>query len=210
MALLAGPVIVHLLARRNARRMVFPATRFVRPTQAAAVRLRRPCDLALLGLRLAIVAAAVVAAAHPLVVTAGAQPSGTRASRARSSSIRRGTTRRPRRQPATAARYRLHPRQQLADQESASAFRSVQIESGDIADALARAARWLIAAPPSRREVVVISDFRMGALDRKSLDVLPLEVGIRFVRAGTPPAERAAILSPIEGGATAAGNRRSP
>ena len=47
LALLAGPVIVHLLARRNARRLVFPATHFVRATpgrgsQAAAPVRHRP------------------------------------------------------------------------------------------------------------------------------------------------------------------------
>src|SRR6185295_10633737 len=56
LALLAGPAIVHMLARRNARRVVFPATHFVRAAPAAAVRLRRPTDLGLLLLRLAIVA----------------------------------------------------------------------------------------------------------------------------------------------------------
>ena len=69
LVLLAGPAIVHMLARRNARRVVFPATHFVRAAPAAAVRLRRPSDLGLLLLRLAIVAAAILAAAQPLVLT---------------------------------------------------------------------------------------------------------------------------------------------
>ena len=68
-ALLAVPVIVHLLARRNARRLVFPATAFVRATKAAAVRLRRPTDLGLLSVRLGALALAVLAGAHPVVVT---------------------------------------------------------------------------------------------------------------------------------------------
>src|SRR4030095_11597275 len=60
LALVAGPVLVHLLAPRNARRLIFPATHFVRATQSAAVRLRRPSDIGLLLLRLAIVATAVL------------------------------------------------------------------------------------------------------------------------------------------------------
>ena len=56
LVLLAGPVIVHLLARRNARRLIFPATHFVRATNAAAVRFRRPSDAGLLLIRLAILA----------------------------------------------------------------------------------------------------------------------------------------------------------
>src|SRR5438876_4361135 len=69
LVLLAGPMAVHLLARRQARRVVFPAVHFVRATNAAAVTLRRPSDIGLLLLRLAIVAVAVVAAARPLVMT---------------------------------------------------------------------------------------------------------------------------------------------
>ena len=68
--LLAGPVLVHLLAAaERAAACMFPATHFVRATRAAAVRLRRPSDIGLLLLRLAIVAAAVLAAAQPLVLT---------------------------------------------------------------------------------------------------------------------------------------------
>ena len=45
--LLAGPVVVHMLLRRNARRVMFPATHFLLATQAAAVRFRRPSDIGL-------------------------------------------------------------------------------------------------------------------------------------------------------------------
>ena len=60
--LLAGPIAVHLLARRNARRVVFPATHFVRAARAAAITVRRPSDVGLLLLRLAIVTVGVLAA----------------------------------------------------------------------------------------------------------------------------------------------------
>ena len=62
LALLAGPVLVHLLLRHRAERVLFPSLRFVRPSRTAAVRLRLPSDLALLLLRMAIVAVAVAAA----------------------------------------------------------------------------------------------------------------------------------------------------
>ena len=69
LVLLAGPLLVHLLLRRNARHVLFPAARFLVETRAAAVRVRRPSDVLLLIVRLAIVAAAVAAAAQPLLTT---------------------------------------------------------------------------------------------------------------------------------------------
>ena len=67
--LLAGPLLVHMLLRRHARHVLFPAAKFLAETRAAAVRLRHPSDITLLLVRLAIVAAAIAAAAHPLVMT---------------------------------------------------------------------------------------------------------------------------------------------
>ena len=39
---LAGPILIHLLRRQRAPRVLFPSLRFVRPTRTAAVRLRVP------------------------------------------------------------------------------------------------------------------------------------------------------------------------
>ena len=58
LAAAAGPVIVHLLRRQRAPRVPFPTIQFLSPTQAAAARLQRPSDLALLALRMAAVALA--------------------------------------------------------------------------------------------------------------------------------------------------------
>lgn len=184
--LVAGPVVVHLLARRHARRTMFPATQFVRATQAAAVRLRRPTDLGLLALRLAIVTAAVLAAAQPLLVTRWRLAQwNARVSRAvivdTSSSMP---------SPEMASR--------LAAQETAGAFRSRRIDTPDLRDGLARAKTWIASAPPSRREVVIISDFQRGAIDRDSLAPLAADVGIRLVRAGAGPAERSASLTAVD------------
>ena len=64
-----GPVVVHLLRRQRARRVLFPTLQFLVSTRAAAARLRTPSDLPLLALRVAIVAAAAIAAAQPFLVT---------------------------------------------------------------------------------------------------------------------------------------------
>src|SRR3954468_18343885 len=68
LVLLALPVLVHMLVRRHARRIVFPTTKFLQATRAAAVRIRRPSDVGLLALRLGIVLAAVLAAAQPVLL----------------------------------------------------------------------------------------------------------------------------------------------
>ena len=69
LAAIAGPVVVHLLRRQRAPRVTFPTIQFLAPTRAAAARFRRPSDLLLLCLRVAIVAAAAIAAAQPVLVT---------------------------------------------------------------------------------------------------------------------------------------------
>ena len=185
-ALLAGPVIVHLLARRHARRVVFPASHFVRPVQAAAVRLRRPTDLLLMMLRLAIVGAAVAAAAGPVLLTSRRLSQwDARMSRA----VIVDTSRSMPSADAASA---------LAAKETEGAFRAQRIDAADLPGAVERAADWLATVPPSRREVVLISDFQQGAIDPEALRALPSTVGIRFIRAGAPPATRTAILTPID------------
>ena len=68
LAVLAGPVLVHLLLRHRAARILFPSLRFVRASRTAAVRLRPPSDWLLLALRLATLGLAVLALAQPLLL----------------------------------------------------------------------------------------------------------------------------------------------
>jgi hypothetical protein len=196
LALLAGPVIVHLLARRHARRLVFPATHFVRPTQSAAVRLKRPSDIGLLLLRLAIVAAAVLASAQPVVMAPWRLARwSARVSRAVIADASRGLA-----SPGVASR--------LADQETREVFAARRFDTGhsstqtntvSMADAIGRATLWLGGVPPSRREIVIISDFQAGTLDGEDLATIPADVGVRLVRAGIQPETRRATSSAVEG-----------
>ena len=55
---------------------------------------------------------------------------------------------------------------------------------------------WLRTAPPARRELVVISDFQLGALDAAMLRDLPSHVGIRLVRTSGAPVTRTADGQP--------------
>jgi hypothetical protein len=187
LALLAGPVIVHWLARRRARRVIFPATHFVRATQSAAVRLRRPSDIGLLLLRLAIVAAAVLAAAQPFVLTPWRLARwNAHVSRAVIVDQSRGLS-----APGVASR--------LADQETRDLFAARRLNTSNLADAIERATLWLAGVAPSRREIVIVSDFQVGTLDAGDLAAVPADVGIRLVRAGVQPDTRRATSPPIEG-----------
>jgi Aerotolerance regulator N-terminal len=187
LALLAGPVIVHLLARRSARRLIFPATHFVRAAPSAAVRLRRPSDIALLLLRLAIVAAAAVAAAQPVVLTPWRLARwNARVSRAVIVDTSRGLA-----SPDVASR--------LGDQATLNVFAARRLNTWNLADGIGRAASWLDGVPPSRREIVVVSDFQLGALDDGDLAAIPADVGIRLIRAGVQPDTRRLTSPPIEG-----------
>ena len=184
--LLAGPLVVHMLLRRNARRVIFPAAHFLVATRAAAVRFRRPSDVGLLLLRLAIVAAAVAAAAHPILVTPRRTAQwNARTVRAVIVDTGRGMA------DADEA-------QRLA-QEEMRAFRAQRFATDDLRDGLARAAAWLAAAPPARREVVVIADFQAGELDAEDFAVLPAGTGVRTLRGGAPPTARAIALTPVSG-----------
>jgi hypothetical protein len=179
LALVAGPVLVHLLLRRHAPRVVFPAMRFVPAVRAAAVRLRAPSDLALLILRIAIVAAAVLAAAQPLLMTAARQ-------RAWNGRVARAIVvdTSPSVQGDAAAR--------LADRAAAGVSVSHRFASPDLREAVRRATEWLATTAVAERDIAVVGDFQRGSIDEADLAGVPASMGIDLLRAGTPHAVAAA------------------
>src|SRR5215831_414296 len=70
LAAIAVPILVHLLARRQAVRVLFPTLRFLPVSPITAVRRHRLTDLPLLAVRIGVLAAAVAALAQPYVATA--------------------------------------------------------------------------------------------------------------------------------------------
>jgi len=170
---LAGPILIHLLQRRRATRLLFPTDRFIRASPTGAVRLRAPDDRLLFLLRLAIVALAVCAVAQPVVLTSGRM-------RAWDSTVARAVVVDVSGSMAPLARDAAA----VADDEMRSAAIAFRIDAGDLDEGLRRAAAGLTHAPPARREVVVISDFQRGALTPQALGAVHATVGVRFVRVG--------------------------
>jgi hypothetical protein len=180
LGLLAVPVAIHLLQRRHAERVLFPSTRFLRPSRTAAIRLRPPSDLLLLALRMAIVALAVLAAAQPLWLSSSRRAAWNgRTARAvvvdTSDSMKRA---------GAGGRTAADDAEAAAAAEGATAL-TLRIAHHDLSEALRRARAWLASAPPARREIVVISDFRHGSLTASSIERIEREIGLRFVRVGS-------------------------
>jgi Aerotolerance regulator N-terminal len=192
LALVAVPIVIHLLRTHRAERITFPSLRFVRAAQTAAVRMRWPSDLLLLALRIAVVATSVVAVAHPVVLTPSRlEKWNARIARAivvdSSDSMDRG--RAGSGTPTAAA-------SEASDAEKRGATYTVLLDDPDLRSGLRRALAWAEAAPPARREIVVISDFQRGSLTRADVAAVPKTVGLRFVRVGD--AENAKTVTGLE------------
>lgn len=212
---LALPILVHWLARHQADRRPFPTLRFLPITPPASVRRHRISDARLLVVRCAIIAAAAAALAQPALYTA--PPPAARPPRAIvvdiSASLRRTlpgsiTTGEAAAEDAVTAA--------VADTD-----RVVVIRQSDVRRGLAQAGAWL-REQPGAGEVVVISDFQIGAVTEEDFDPLPASAGRLCVRVGVtgpvpappgsgivtvygaPTAEAAAraVVSPVPGVAT--------
>jgi len=170
LAVVAGPVLVHLLRRQRAPRVTFPTIRFLGSTRAAAARFRRPSDLPLLCLRVAIVAAAAVAAAQPVFVTGWRRAAWEqRVSRA----LVVDDT-----ESLAAAGSRV--RDAVAAERQGAADVS-EIPATDLGGGLKQAAALLGGRDAGRSEIVVISDFQLGSLTAANVAAVPAEIGLRFV-----------------------------
>ena len=194
----AGPAIVHMLRGGTRAGVVFPATHFLPAAPAAAVRLRRPSDLGLLLLRIAIVAAAVLAAAQPLVMTPWRQAQwNTRVARA--------------------VVVDTQPRQARGRRRAAGAAADAERLRTDgswtcrCARRLDRAARGLRRGPRASRDGHHLG-FPRGSIDDEAAARIPAGAGVRLIRAGTQPGaaarDAAAESSGFRGGVWQASARR--
>jgi aerotolerance regulator-like protein len=187
LALVAGPILVHMLRRRNARRVVFPTTRFLLETRAAAVRFRTPSDVGLLILRAAIVVAAVLAAAQPVLLAAWRTKQWDRR-------VARAVV-----VDESRSRLSAAPDVEPLIRQELDAFVSSRFAGSDLREQVARASEWLARTPPARRELVILSDFQRGAIDARTIDAVPGAIGVRFIRAGVQPQSREIMMPRISG-----------
>jgi hypothetical protein len=185
LVLAAIPLIIHLLRTRRADRIQFPSIRFIRPSTTAAVRLRTPSDWGLLAVRTAIVTAAVLALARPVLLTPARMASWNAVT---SKAILVDTSDSMHR-AGPAGRSSADAAEEAAAAERQAAH-AVRIDSDSLSRDVARAVAWLRDVPPSRREVVIISDAQRGAIDATALSAVPADVGIRFIEVGDDVRER--------------------
>lgn len=164
LALIAVPVAIHLFVRQQGRRVDYPSLRFLRSSQLAAFRRRNIQDALLLICRIAIVAAAVMALAGPVLQSA-ARSQGYAGRIARAVIVEPGAE-----APGADA--------------VGNAFVSQSFSRADISDAIADATRWLDDQPPAAREVVFVGTFRRGSLTPAHLAAVPISAGLRFVPTG--------------------------
>lgn len=174
LAAVAAPVLIHILVRRHGEPLAFPTLRFLQPTRLAAIRRHLLEDPGLLAVRAAILAAAVAAVSGPLLITTLRRQQWDRR-------IVRATVIDPVPQPGD-----------VRDSGNADAdiYRAAQFTGASLGDSMRRALVWLDAAPPARRELVVVSPFAIGTFDAAMVDAIPPEIGLRLERRGDLPPAR--------------------
>jgi hypothetical protein len=171
------PVIIHLLKRPRATRVPFPTLRFLTDSRAAAVKIRSLSDPWLLILRVATIAAAVLAAAQPDLVTPGQRA---RADRRLARAIVVDTS-------SSANAFDRQRENALAVERRADAV--VELRTERVGASLCQAATALSEGPVARHEIVAISDFQLGSITDAEIACVPPDVGLRFMQTGEKRAE---------------------
>jgi hypothetical protein len=179
LAAVAAPILIHILVQRHAERFAFPTLRFLKPTRLAAIQRHLLEDAALLAVRAAILAAAAGALAGPLVVTP----------------LRRQDWDR------RIVRAVVVDEDARASDGGTAAYQTRQFTGPSLRDGIRRAVAWLENAPPARRELVVVSPLRLGALDAADVAAIPTSIGIRFESSGDLPQARTLAAGTLANGA---------
>jgi hypothetical protein len=167
LAAIAGPLLVHLLRRRRARPLSFPSLRFIVSGSTSSIRFQAPTDVPLLLLRIAVVGLAAAALAGPFVISPARQRTwAARLSRAIVIDSKISAS-----APAKEAVAAATRGPQVA----------VPVLSQSLKDGLRDALDVLVETPLSRREIVVVSDFRHGVLSAADIAAVPRGIGLRFI-----------------------------
>ena len=174
LAAIAAPIVIHMLFRRRAQRVPFPTVRFISATNESAFRLQTPSESIVLVVRIGTVACAALALAQPLFLTEGREAAWAQ---------------RTVRALVTDATVSDDPgARDAADADARNSFRAKRFTDDNVGNALDRAIAWLASAPPARREIVILSDFRLGSIQDADIQRVPHDIGIRTVALQGPPA----------------------
>ena len=160
--LIALPIAIHLLVRQQAPSFAYPSLRFLRATPLAAFRRRVIQDAVLLLIRVAVIAAAAVALAGPILQL----PSRTAGYATRH---------------ARAIVWLDDADAALASQIADAAFASASFRRSSTQDAIADAIRWLDQQPPASREIIIAGTLRRGMVADSDVATVPPSIGVRFV-----------------------------
>lgn len=181
LCMLALPVLIHLFSRRQTRVIPFPSLRFVAPSPLLPTRRMRLSDMTLLLIRLATLAFAVAALAGPLLsrstTAMGTGGSGAAVVRAVIVDTSRG-------HGDSASRNAVDSIVAQLESESQGAM---TLPTAAPFLAIPGAIAWL-QQQSGVRELVVLSNFRVGALDSLDLTRVPRSVTVRLVRTALPMA----------------------
>ena len=176
---LAVPILVHLFGRRIAKRQRFPSLRLLVDSRPTPATRSRPSDLLLLVIRCSIVLAAVLALAQPLWSTGARMRDASIPARLilvdTGASMRRTSDGRVLRDLAGLTAQRLLD----------SAREGMIVETERPGANVAGAASWL-SQRSGLRELVVLSDFQVGALNDGDLAASPQGLGVSLRRVGAP------------------------
>src|SRR4051794_39243167 len=173
----ALPVLIHLLGRGHAKVHRFPTLRFLDASRLLPTRRTTVHDLPLLLVRSAILALAAVALTQPLWLT-----------KARRRSMDGGLARAIIVDTSASMAGSIDSARAVARRSAAEAQISVVVESGDPRGELIGAVGWLT-RQGRRGEIVIVSDFQRGSVERNDLAAVPPSVGIALLRTSPPKAD---------------------
>jgi hypothetical protein len=173
---LAVPILVHLFGRRIAKRQRFPSLRLLLDARATPVTRSRPSDLLLLILRCGVVVAAVLGLAQPRWLGSDRRRDSVTPVRLvlvdTSASMRRLTS---------GGGIALDRARLLARQALDSAREGMLVETAQPGANIAGAVSWL-SARSGLRELLIVSDFQVGAVSDGNLASVPDGIGLSLRR----------------------------
>ncbi|HEX3927702.1 MAG TPA: BatA domain-containing protein [Gemmatimonadales bacterium] len=180
LAAIAIPILLHLLGRGPARVQPFPTLRFLDIARLTPTRRTRIHDVLLLLVRASMLALVAAALAAPLLLTRHRQ-AALDAVLARAIVV---DTSASMRRPGDGAIPLITMARQRAAALAAAAPLATIVETAEPTRAVRGAAAWL-ATQTGRREIVIISDFQVGALDSASVAAVTSDIGVQLVRVAT-------------------------